>query len=205
MKLESSRQRGLDRDVVRRSNSSRPLGPPAVCPDQHRVGREQRREHDDVAEQEDPEPVGDDDALRRQPRRPRASRCPPTRGRCDARPRPERAARLRQPAVMSARLRRWRARPRRAPFGWPGRCCATSSAGMLVPRPGPARRRPRRSRRRRARATPTIHQMCQISAKPVSVAKNAHDEAGRRCCAASRSVRYVGSVAAAAPAGARAA
>src|SRR5215468_10581759 len=32
---------------------------------QHRVSREQRREHDDVAEQEDPEAVSDDNALGR--------------------------------------------------------------------------------------------------------------------------------------------
>jgi hypothetical protein len=30
---------------------------------QHGIGREERREHDDVAEQEDPEAVADDDAL----------------------------------------------------------------------------------------------------------------------------------------------
>src|SRR5262249_56074506 len=34
---------------------------------QDRKGREQRREHDDVAKDEDPEPISDDDALRGRP------------------------------------------------------------------------------------------------------------------------------------------
>jgi hypothetical protein len=38
-------------------NSSAPVGPLAVLP------REERREHDHVAEDEDPEPVRDDDAF----------------------------------------------------------------------------------------------------------------------------------------------
>ena len=53
--------------TLRRSNSSYPVGPPAVLPRQDRKGREQRREHDHVAEDEDPESVSDDDALRRRP------------------------------------------------------------------------------------------------------------------------------------------
>ena len=53
--------------TLRRLNSSAPVGPPAVLLRQDRIGREQRREHDHVAEDEDPEPISDDDALRGRP------------------------------------------------------------------------------------------------------------------------------------------
>ena len=54
---------GLDRDIVQvekifAARPSRGLS------GEHRIGGEKRREHDDVAEQEDPEAVADDDALR---------------------------------------------------------------------------------------------------------------------------------------------
>ena len=63
VKLES-RRHAVSIATLCRSNRSLPLGPPAVSFDQHRIGGEERREHHDVAEQEDPEAVADDDALR---------------------------------------------------------------------------------------------------------------------------------------------
>src|SRR5260370_8492789 len=44
-----------------------PARPTRRLPDQPRVGGEKRGEHDDVAEQENPEAVTDDDTLRHQP------------------------------------------------------------------------------------------------------------------------------------------
>src|SRR5207248_320741 len=46
-----------------------PARPARRLPDQHRIGREKGGEHDDVAEQENPEAVTNDDALRHQPAR----------------------------------------------------------------------------------------------------------------------------------------
>ena len=78
---------------------------------QHRIGREQPREHDDVAEDEDPEAVGDDDA-----RRGRSAAAPPARelggnrvDRCyrhAGRPRPSRARSIR--AISVAEISRSR-------------------------------------------------------------------------------------------------
>ena len=42
-------------------------GSPGSLSGQHRVGGEQRREHDDVGEQEDPKSIADDDSHRRRP------------------------------------------------------------------------------------------------------------------------------------------
>src|SRR3984957_2259872 len=54
---------GLDRDIVQveKIPAARPT---RGLPGEHRIGGEKRREHDDVAEQEDPETVTDDDTLR---------------------------------------------------------------------------------------------------------------------------------------------
>ena len=56
----------LDRDVPQVEQLAAARSACRVA-DQHRVGREEGREHDDVAEQEDPEAVADDDALRTSP------------------------------------------------------------------------------------------------------------------------------------------
>src|SRR3984957_21192718 len=54
---------GLDRDIVQveKIPAARPS---RGLPGEHRIGGEKRREHDDVAEQEDPEAVADNNALR---------------------------------------------------------------------------------------------------------------------------------------------
>ena len=54
---------GLDRDIVQVEQifAARPSRGLAG---EHRIGGEKRREHNDVAEQEDPEAVADNDALR---------------------------------------------------------------------------------------------------------------------------------------------
>src|SRR5207302_2310556 len=116
---------------------------------QDRVSREQPREHDHVAEDEDPEAVSDDNA-----RRGRAAAAPPARepgwdrvDRCyrhATRPRPSRARSIR--AISAA-----------------GISCSRFSLQPNTRTVIAAARRPRI----------TIHQMCQISAKPVTTAKNA--------------------------------
>ena len=57
---------GLDKDIaeIEQLGAGRSAGGVAR---QHRVGREQPREHDDVAEEEDPEPVRDDGTRRGRP------------------------------------------------------------------------------------------------------------------------------------------
>ena len=64
VKLDSSRQAVSMRDIaeIEQLASARPARGRVR---QHRIAREERREHDDVAEQEDPEAVADDDPLRR--------------------------------------------------------------------------------------------------------------------------------------------
>ena len=167
MKLESSRQ-AVSIATLCRSNSSRPLGPPAVCPDQHRVGREERGEHDDVAEQEDPEAVADDDALGdrsgRQRLRVGTFR---RRGLGDS----GRSS----PAVASKRAHG-------VGCSW-ARCLAARAAvGPVDARDLVGRndvlvlsRQANTTKVAKAptNATATIHQMCQISAKPMMVAKKA--------------------------------
>jgi hypothetical protein len=61
VKLERRRHE-VSITMLRGSNRSCPEGPPAVAL-QHRVRREERGEHHDVAEQKNPEPIPDDDAL----------------------------------------------------------------------------------------------------------------------------------------------
>ena len=62
VKLESSRQAVSIATIVE-VKQLLPARPAGRLSGQHRVGREERGEHDDVAEQEDPEAVADDDAL----------------------------------------------------------------------------------------------------------------------------------------------
>ena len=71
VKLDSSRN-AVSIATLLQVEQLAPLGPPAVCPEQHRIGREEGREHHDVAEQENPEAEAGHDALR-------------APGRCDAR------------------------------------------------------------------------------------------------------------------------
>ncbi len=59
-------ERGLQGDAVQVEQVT-PRRPARRLAREHAVGREERGEHHDVAEQEDPEPVGDDDAFRRRP------------------------------------------------------------------------------------------------------------------------------------------
>ena len=137
--------------TLRRLNSSRPVGPPAVLPDKHRIGREQRREHDDVAEDEDPEPVSDDDARRGRP----AAAAP---ARELGRNRGRAVGRYRHAACL---------RPSRARS-----ICATSAAEISCSRSSlQPNTRTATTAARRPRIA--IHQICQISAKPVTTAKKA--------------------------------
>src|SRR5580698_9646023 len=73
----------------------------------HRIGGEQSREHDEVAEQEDPEPVRDNDACRRRPvvARP-AYEFDPRLGGCRHAGRPNRACSMR--AISGAEISRSR-------------------------------------------------------------------------------------------------
>ncbi len=142
----------LDKDIaeIEQLGAGRSAGGVAR---QHRIGGEQRREHDDVAEDEDPEPIGDDDALRRRPAaaaparefgwnrgRNRVDRCYRHAGR------PASAG-----PVPFAQVRRPRFRAR-------GPRSSRTIRTMIA-----AARRPRI----------TSHQICQISEKPVITAKKA--------------------------------
>src|SRR6185312_826359 len=60
----SEQAAGLECDAAQVEELSR-RGPASIVLEEHRVRCEERREHDDVGEQKDPEPVPDDDALRR--------------------------------------------------------------------------------------------------------------------------------------------
>src|SRR5262249_8174371 len=121
---------------------------------QDRIGREQRREHDHVAEDEDPEPISDDDALRGWPTATAPARelgwnrdwssldC------CD-----------RHAGSLTS--------PRRARS-----ICATSAAVISCSRSmlQPAIRTTVAAARKLRIAN---HQMCQINEKPMTVAKKA--------------------------------
>ena len=160
VKLDASRHAGLDRDIaqveqlVRRS-----VRPPSAR--QHRIGREEGREHDDVAEQEDPEAVAGDDALGRGPA--------PVALACGSHACASVSAAVAHCGSLSRRVlaRSRDARP----------VAAIDPRDFLCrnrrPRRGRARRTRRRWQRRRRARRSTIHQMCQISAKPIMVAKKA--------------------------------
>src|ERR1700730_6268997 len=63
VKLET-RRNAVSSPTLRRLTRSRHLGPPGRVAGQHRIGGEEGGEHDDVAQQENPEAVAGDDALR---------------------------------------------------------------------------------------------------------------------------------------------
>ena len=164
-KLDKQQAGGLERDrpqieQIRRARSA------GGRVREHRIGRVESREQDEVGEQEDPEAVGGDDALRRGALlaavvvarcracadRASASRCIGTR--CDARL-----------AALDERERGPARRSRVDPRDLVGRQLVF---GMVAPGEDDEGREgadePDRS---------TIHQMCQISAKPVTTAKKA--------------------------------
>src|SRR5260370_14176306 len=121
---------------------------------QHRVGGEQCREHDDVAQQEDPKPVSDDDAYRR-----RTAAAVAAHYRRYPRPGELGSACLGAHAKSLSCGRARSARPNCSPD--------TSSSTRSI--------QPKASRVSTAHASPKIasHQMCQIRAKPVTTAKKA--------------------------------
>ena len=137
--------------TLRRSNSSRPVGPPAVCAGQHRIGREQRREHDDVAEQEQPEAVGDDDRVEAGPP-------PPAPGTSSV------GSALR--TVASCSCAPLHAAEARVPSAR-SRAAETSISAIVAPAEH------QRATKRARKPTIASHQMCQISAKPPIKAKKA--------------------------------
>ena len=154
--------RRLDRDAASDRTDRCPLGPPAVCRLQHRIGGEEGREHDDVAEQEDPEAVG----RRRRASTPvRASPCPVASivgaaAACKGRPSPERGRFDRASCGCPRQSRR--ASHRRGARGLPDRCARPPRpeiSSSVMSRQ--AKHDERRHRRRRGRATAS-HQICQI-------------------------------------------
>ena len=166
VKLESSRHAVSTATMCRSKSSLRP-GPPAVACDEHGIGGEEAGEHDEVGEQEDPEAVADDDALRRGPL------VPAIRAVADV---PKligiaRSGGASLTGVMPGSRARHAGRdPRLAP----ARVDPRDFLGrQLVLVHGRARRRRRRWQRRRRGRPPTSHQICQISAKPVTTAKKA--------------------------------
>ena len=176
VKLEASRQAGLDRDIAQveqlvAARAARGL------PVQHGVGGEERREHDDVAEQEDPEAVADDDALRR--RTAPCRRSAPCRGVWD------RSACGRQPRSST--------RCSRSAHRWPRDPGHAVDARDLLgrndrPRPGRARRTPRRWQRRRRRPRPPATRYAR-SARSPSRWRRRRRRSRSASCAASRSPR----------------
>src|ERR1700722_16484911 len=156
---------GLDRDIMQIEQilAARPA---CGLSREHSIGGEERREHDDVAEQEDPKAVADNNALRCrvgviQNNRGRAPRllAPAVAVVCAClKGRHERASTV---ATASPRARRF-ARSMRA----------TSSAGISYS----VRSRQAKTTnvaKAPSRATMTSHQICQIMPKPPKLAKNA--------------------------------
>src|SRR3984957_1106825 len=118
---------------------------------QHRVGGEQSREHDDVGKQEDPKSVADDDSHRRGPLTAASHR-----------------------RSQSGELRRTNLR---AHAGVAPCSRVRSAAANCSPDTSFSMRsiQPKATNVSEAQANPMIanHPICQISAKPVTTAKNA--------------------------------
>src|SRR4051794_12506447 len=128
---------------------------------QHRIGRKEAREHHDVGEQEDPEAIGGHDALRRgsgmlddEPDVMGIGMCPASGCGHRHQTAPAMLTRLRRSSRLMRSMR------------------ATSSAGMTY---SSWSRQANTTKVANAPMPPriTIHQMCQMSAKPMMVAKNA--------------------------------
>src|SRR6516164_919999 len=140
----------LDEDVaeIEELGSGRSAG--GIAP-QDRKGGEQRREHDRVAEDEDPEPISDDDPLRGRP----AAAAPARELRWN-----------RGWSSIDCRDRHEAASPHRARS-----ICATSAAEISCSRSmfHPAIRTTVAAARKPRIAN---HQMCQISEKPMGTLKN---------------------------------
>src|SRR6202020_2639858 len=156
---------GLDRDIVQVEQI------PAARPSrglagEHRIGGEKRREHNDVAEEKDPEAIADNDALR--------CRVGVIQSDCG------RAPRLLAPAVAVVRacLKGRHERPSTVATASPRArrlarsMRATSSAGISY---SVRSRQAKTTNVAKAptRATMTSHQICQIIPKPPKLAKNA--------------------------------
>src|SRR6202020_1036893 len=156
---------GLDRDIVQVEQI------PAARPSrglagEHRIGGEKRREHNDVAEEKDPEAIADNDAFR--------YRVGVIQSDCG------RAPRLLAPAVAVVRARlRGRHERASAPTGASPRAWrlarsmrATSSAGISY---SVRSRQAKTTKVAKApsKATTASHQICQIMPKPPNVAKKA--------------------------------
>ena len=136
---------------------------------EHRVAREQRREQDDVADQEDPEAVGDDDALRRSVRRLLGERLGVAADKRTSAAGDPARVRLRPGAhesglsVRSAASRA--ARLARSTLATVAAGIASSCSSRQATTTNTAQAP--------TKATATSHQMCQISAKPMMVEKKA--------------------------------
>src|SRR3954468_12279639 len=162
-KTRCEKKRGLDRDVAQVEQLT-PARPPRRLAEQHGVGREERRKHDHVAEDEDPEAISGHDALGRGPGVLHAGRFHATQMMrvavwiCDRR-------------VGHHAVPGWLASARRSAM-LARSISSTSAAGMTY---SSWSRQANTTNVANAPTKPkaTIHQMCQIKAKPITVAKNA--------------------------------
>src|SRR5665213_4166542 len=158
---------GLDAGTAK-IEQLRPIRPARGRADQNGVGGEKRREHHDVAEQENPEPVGNDDPLRRRPAlTSSAGMAMPTAA----------AEPMGVGVIGRVGHRGHVARPASASSAWRSATLArstrsTSSAGITY---STSSRHANTTKVAKAPIAPaaTSHQMCQISAKPMMVAKKA--------------------------------
>ena len=152
---------GLDRDIAQIEQlARRSVRPPSARAARHRLRRS--REHHHVAEQEDPEAVAGNDPLRRRAvvhgrRARRRLGCMSVDAMRSLRPSrrsPHSVMRPRRAATLARSIR------------------ATSSAGITYSSWSRQANTTKVGERADVPAA-TIHQMCQISAKPMMVAKNA--------------------------------
>src|SRR2546421_1446923 len=162
-KTRGEKKPGLDRDVAQVEQLA-PARSARRLAEQHGVGREERGKHHHVAEDEDPEAVAGDDALGRGTGMRYA-------GRFHATQMMRVAVRICDRRVGHHALPGWLASARRSAM-LARSIRATSAAGMTY---SSWSRQANTTNVANAPTKPnaTIHQMCQIKAKPITVAKNA--------------------------------
>ena len=164
-KLDSRRKAVSNRDdvEVKQIPTARPAG---GLVHQHRIGGEERRKHHDVAEQEDPEAVADNDALLGE-----FGELDAGADGAPADPSPPRPTAVVRAAMLIRQAPSGRA-PSGARRGSRGRCARPPRPECDI-RCGRARRRRRTWRRRRRTPEAASHQICQMRAKPRMAAKKA--------------------------------
>src|SRR5438067_7015196 len=162
-KTRGEKKPGLDCDVAQVEQLA-PARPARRLAEQHGVGREERRKHDHVAENEYPEAIAGDDAFG-------GGAGMRYAGRFHAMQMMRVAVWICDRRVGHHAVPGWLASARRSAM-LARSICATSAAGMTY---SSWSRQANTTNVANAPIKPkaTIHQMCQIKAKPITLAKNA--------------------------------